>query len=54
MHSRAEIASGGASEGRWRILILTALCTGLRQGELLGLKWTDIDQQSSRSYVRRQ
>ena len=38
-----------ASEGqigipfRWDILILTALCTGMRRGELLNTTWRDID-----------
>ena len=28
---------------RWDILILTALCTGMRRGELLNTTWNDID-----------
>jgi len=28
---------------RWDILILTALCTGMRRGELLNLIWSDLD-----------
>lgn len=28
---------------RWDIFILTALCTGMRQGELLNTTWADID-----------
>ncbi|MFC1783209.1 tyrosine-type recombinase/integrase [Planctomycetota bacterium] len=28
---------------RWDILILTALCTGMRRGELLNTTWSDID-----------
>jgi integrase len=35
-------------------LIHTALCTGLRQGELLGLQWGDIDLREGILYVRRQ
>jgi len=37
----------------WRPMILLALRTGLRQGELLGLKWDDIDLGAGRLMVRR-
>jgi integrase len=36
-----------------RVLYLTAAMTGLRQGELLGLRWRDIDWTTSRVRVRR-
>jgi len=42
-----------ASEGRWKIIIMTAILTGLRQGELLGLQWGDIDWNSKHIHVRR-
>ena len=32
-----------ASHGEWRTMIIVALKTGLRLGELLGLRWEDID-----------
>ena len=32
-----------AAEGLWQVMILLALSTGLRQGELLALQWQDID-----------
>jgi len=35
-----------------RVLYLTAAMTGLRQGELLGLRWRDIDWAASRVRVR--
>ncbi len=38
----------------WRPLVLTALLTGCRWGELAGLLWTDVDLDSSRLHVRRQ
>jgi len=40
----------GATE---RVLYLTAAMTGLRQGELIGLRWRDIDWAASRVRVRR-
>lgn len=36
------------------VAILTALYTGLRKGELLGLKWSDIDFQAKTMTVQRQ
>ncbi len=36
-----------------RVLYLTAAMTGLRQGELLGLRWRDIDWTAARVRVRR-
>jgi integrase len=38
---------------RDRVLFLTAAMTGLRQGELLALRWRDIDWAASRVRVRR-
>lgn len=32
---------------RWGALIATALATGMRQGELLGLKWADVNLRTS-------
>lgn len=34
-------------------LFILALCTGMRQGELLGLKWEDIDFENKELYVKR-
>jgi integrase len=39
--------------GQLRLMILTALRTGLRQGELLALTWGDVDLQRRRLHVRR-
>ena len=39
---------------RWRVIILTAVLTGLREGELLGLAWGDIDWQTRQIHVRQQ
>ena len=44
----------GAADARWRIIILTAVLTGLREGELLGLAWGDIDWTKRQIYVRQQ
>jgi integrase len=43
-----------ANETRWAALIATALATGMREGELLGLTWGDIDMEASVVRVRRQ
>lgn len=45
----------GAAKGtRWEALIVLAVSTGLRQGELLGLKWVDVDFNTGALHVRRQ
>ena len=33
-----------AAEGHWQVMILLALTTGLRQGELLGLQWRALQE----------
>ncbi|MCH7538183.1 MAG: site-specific integrase, partial [Proteobacteria bacterium] len=43
-----------AANGRDRVLLMSALATGLRQGELLGLKWGDLDLKVGQLNVRRQ
>lgn len=42
-----------AAEHEWRPALLLALKAGLRLGELLGLKWDDIDLTAGRLVVRR-
>jgi integrase len=42
-----------AAGPEWRLLLETAVTTGLRQSELLGLRWGDVDWQSNRLHVRR-
>ena len=39
---------------RWAPMLLLALTTGLRQGELLGLKWGDVDPIAGMLQVQRQ
>ncbi|NNB96678.1 site-specific integrase [Corallococcus exiguus] len=39
--------------GRWRLLFLVAAWCGLRKGELLGLKWDDVDLNERVIHVRR-
>jgi integrase len=43
----------GARGTRNEALYIVALHTGLRQGELLGLKWTDVDLEAGKLSVRR-
>jgi integrase len=48
----AERLVAGSSPG-WRAMIVVALKTGLRHGELLALRWEDIDLVAGRLMVRR-
>ena len=43
-----------AAPGRWSALMTLALATGMRQGELLGVKWSDLDLDAGLARVRRQ
>jgi integrase len=42
----------GACEGQWQVMVTMALNTGLRLGELLGLRWQDCDLVRTRLVVR--
>ncbi len=42
-----------AAEEPVRTLLLCAVLTGMRRGELLGLKWEDVDLEGNRIHVRR-
>ncbi len=42
-----------AADPGWRLLAETALKTGLRQGELIGLQWSDLDLVRGKLHVRR-
>lgn len=41
-----------AAPGEWRTMILVALRTGMRHGELIGLRWEDVDLVAGRVVVR--
>ena len=41
------------TDKRYQALIMTACYTGMRQSELLGLQWGDVDFESGKIYVRR-
>lgn len=40
-------------DGEWGVMVLVALRAGLRQGELIGLKWEDIDLKNAKLRVKR-
>jgi integrase len=40
------------ADGEWQAMVLVALRTGMRQGELLGLRWEDVDLTAGRLLVR--
>ncbi len=42
-----------AADDEWRPLLLCAATTGMRRGELLGLRWGDVDWNGRRLWVRR-
>ena len=42
-----------SADPEWRTLLLVALKTGLRMGELIGLQWADVDLHRGRLQVRR-
>src|SRR5262249_44549841 len=47
----AERLIAGAT-GEWRTMIFVAMRTGMRKGELLGLRWEDVDLSAGRINVR--
>lgn len=40
---KAAEAFDGKAVNHWNVLVLTALCTGMRRGELLNSVWSDVD-----------
>lgn len=51
---QARLLLSGAKGTRWEALMAVALVTGMRQGELLGLQWPDIDLDRGVVRVQRQ
>jgi integrase len=51
--AEAFLAVAADAETDWHLLFLTALRTGLRQGELFALRWKDIDFKRGVVHVRR-
>jgi integrase len=49
---RAIVGSLDAAAGRHRVLLLTAIFTGLRASELRGLRWEDVDLKRGELHVR--
>ncbi len=52
--TEADSLVAGADDGEWRTMVDVALRTGMRQGELLALRWEDVDLKAHRVTVRRQ
>ena len=52
--SQARTFLSAAKESRYEMLYWLAISTGMRQGELLGLKWSDLDWTSGSLQVQRQ
>ncbi len=48
----AERLLAAVEEGEWRTMVLLAIKTGLRQGEILALRWTDVDLVAGHLVVR--
>ncbi|OPY81695.1 MAG: putative prophage phiRv2 integrase [Syntrophus sp. PtaU1.Bin005] len=42
-----------APDQKYRMLFLTAIMTGARQGEILGLEWSDVDFEKKQIHIRR-
>ncbi len=42
-----------AADGEWAVMIMLGLKAGLRMGELLGLRWEDVDLKAGRLVVKR-
>ena len=49
---RAIVGKLNAAAGRFRVLLLTAIFTGLRASELRGLRWDDVDLKRGELHVR--
>jgi integrase len=49
---RAIVGSLNAAAGRYGLLLLTAVFTGLRASELRGLRWEDVDLKRGELHVR--
>jgi integrase len=48
---RSALLIGAAENSRLYLPILTGLCTGMRRGEILGLRWSDLDFENLRLTV---
>ena len=42
-----------AAWGQWKVMVIMALHTGMRRGELRALRWTDLDLPGQKIFVRR-
>jgi integrase len=52
VQARALLDTAREADDRWSALYVLAVSTGLRQGELLGLRWEDVDLENTTLRVR--
>ncbi len=50
--ARVLLGTARGMDDRWSALYVLVVTTGLRQGELLGLRWEDVDLKSATLRVR--
>jgi len=51
-HEEADRLLSAMNSNRWRAMATVALHTGLRRGELFGLRWSDVDLENANLMVR--
>jgi integrase len=52
-HSNNLALMDAVSDQKYKTLFMLAVMSGARQGELLGLKWSDVDYQNNQIHIQR-